>query len=112
MALRIVVVGLGGRGRDWVREIRRHRTWELAGTAETDPHVRAQATQELDLGPRMCFESLQQALGQLDGCRAALVATPADLHVEPCRSAISRGLAVLVAKPFTTCLRDAIELGR
>jgi predicted dehydrogenase len=110
MALRILVVGLGKRGCDWVREVRRHPSWELAGAVEIDPEALRQAAEDLGLAPRECFVGLDDALERLPGCDAALVATPGDLHVDSCGSAIAAGLAVLVEKPFTTSLDDAVEL--
>jgi predicted dehydrogenase len=39
-----------------------------------------------------------------------IVATSAASHVEPCETALNRGLAVMVEKPFTLCLREAVKL--
>jgi hypothetical protein len=39
-----------------------------------------------------------------------IVATSAASHVEPCETALNRGLAVMVEKPFTLCLREAMKL--
>ena len=55
--------------------------------------------------------NLDDALDQTE-CDAVLVATSPGNHVESCKLAISRGLAVMVEKPFTQCLREAVELVR
>jgi predicted dehydrogenase len=57
----------------------------------------------------ICFSDLRTALDR-NGVNAVMVATPADCHVEPCEEAIARGLAVIVEKPFTLTLREAINL--
>jgi predicted dehydrogenase len=59
-----------------------------------------------------CFGSVDEACAAVDGLRAAVVATPPDLHAGPCRAALSAGLPVLVEKPFTTSLAEAAALVR
>src|SRR2546429_374350 len=41
---------------------------------------------------------------------AALIATPPQHHALPCRAALELGLGVLVEKPFTQDLAEAVEL--
>ncbi len=58
---------------------------------------------------RECFTNLAEALDQNE-CDAVMVATSPGSHVEPCELALSRGLAVMVEKPFTQNLREAVGL--
>ncbi len=109
MAIKVVVVGMGARGRDWVREVRAATGFELAGCVEIDNDVRQNAAAALTVSPETCFKDLREAI-EKTGCQAVIVATPPDCHVEPCRIALSRKLAVLVEKPFTIELREAIQL--
>jgi predicted dehydrogenase len=109
MALRIALVGAGRRGREWAREIAVAPGFELAAYVDADEAALRRATGELGLAGSMCFASLGEALDAV-ACDAALVATPPDVHRESSEIALERGLGLLVEKPFTTSLDDAIAL--
>ena len=108
MAIRIVVVGMGPRGQDWLREIQTTSGYELVACVDSDQAVLGQVFGR-GVSPNKCFTDLREALEQ-NKCDAVIVATSADSHVEPCELALSRGLAVMVEKPFTLCLREAVKL--
>jgi predicted dehydrogenase len=108
MAIRVVVAGLGPRGQDWLREVQNAPAFELAAVVDTDPVVLNQAAGN-DVSPGQCFTDLRAALDQ-NNCDAVIVATSVDAHVEPCELALTRGLAVLVEKPFTLNLPEALKL--
>lgn len=109
MAIRIVIAGLGGRGQDWVREVSAAPAFEFTGCVEIDPDVLLSAAARLKIPVELCFPTLDAALDQLD-CDAVIVATSVDSHVAACEHALSRKLAVLVEKPFTQNLADAVRL--
>lgn len=108
MALRVVVVGLGPRGHDWLRELQNAPGFEFAAGVDVDPVVLKQASGK-GVSPSQCFADLSVALDQ-NKCDAVIVATSVDSHVEPCKLALARGLAVLVEKPFALNLHDAKKL--
>ena len=109
MAIRLAVAGLGSRGRDWVRFVRADAAFELVACVEVDEEVLNQASSSLSIPSEQRFTDLREALDKT-GCEAVIVATSTDSHAEPCRAALARGLAVLVEKPFTLRLAEAIEL--
>lgn len=111
MALKVIVVGLGQRGREWAREVAAGGGFELAAGVEPDAETRRRAAAETGLGGRLLYADLEEALERV-ACDAVVVATPADRHVGPCAAALARGRALLVEKPFTTTLRDACRLVR
>jgi predicted dehydrogenase len=108
MAIRVVVVGLGPRGLDWLREIQKASAYELVACVDSDPAVLKQTAAQ-NVSPNQCFTELAAALDK-NNCDAVIVATPGDMHVEPCELALARGLAVMVEKPFTTSLAQAVKL--
>ena len=108
MATEVIVVGLGLRGRDWVREVRNSQEFELVGCVDTDADALAAAS-SLGIPPDRCFPDLTEAIDK-SGCRAVIVATSADQHVGPCETSLARNVAVLVEKPFTLSLKDARRL--
>jgi predicted dehydrogenase len=109
MAIEVVVAGMGARGRDWVREVRASPAYELAACVDVDQDVLDAAAANLNIPRQRCFVDLRQAIDETQ-CRAVIVATSADCHVDACETALSRRLAVMVEKPFTLCLPDAVRL--
>lgn len=109
MAIEVIVVGLGQRGRDWIREVRASPDFELAAFVDSDREVLNNARERLNLHPAHCFEDLSEALDKTT-CAAVIVATSPDHHVAPCETALLRKVAVLVEKPFTLHLREAVRL--
>jgi len=109
MAIRLVVVGLGTRGQYWVREVQTAPAYELVACVDIDPSTLKQASRKLSISPGQCLTDMCEALDR-NRCDAVIVATSAESHVQPCELALTRGLAVLVEKPFTLCLRDAVKL--
>ena len=109
MAIRVAVVGIGARGLDWVREVKAAPAFELVACVDTDPDALQQARARIGVASAQCFTNLEKALNVND-CDAVIVATPADCHSTACEAALSRKLAVLVEKPFTLELADAVRL--
>jgi len=109
MAIRVVVAGLGPRGRDWVRQLRTRPAFEIVACAELDPEVLARAASELAIPAEQRFADIVGALSH-SHCDAAVVATPAETHRDVCEAVLSRGVAVMVEKPFATRLCDASDL--
>jgi predicted dehydrogenase len=109
MTIRLGVVGVGRRGQDWVRTVGATSGFELVACVDVDAAARRQASAALGVPLERCHERLEDAL---DTARpdAIIVATPLDQHGDPCRAALTRGLAVLVEKPFATSLREARQL--
>jgi predicted dehydrogenase len=109
MALKVVIAGMGSRGKDWVREVRAAPAYQLAGCSDIDQDILQEAAGALNIPRQSCFLDLQDAIEQTN-CGAVIVATPADCHTEACNAALSRRIAVLVEKPFTVNLKDAVAI--
>jgi predicted dehydrogenase len=109
MALKVVVAGMGARGRDWVREIKAAPAYELVGCSDIDPNILHHAAVALNIPQRSCFLDLRAAIQQTN-CAAVIVAAPAESHTEACNAALSARVAVLVEKPFTVNLKDAAAI--
>jgi predicted dehydrogenase len=112
MTLRLVQIGLGGWGRNWVEEVTRATPGvEPVAWVDLDPATRERATADLDLPGRRVFGSLEQALARV-AADAALVVVPLAAHAQVTRDALEAGLHVLVEKPFTETLEEARALER
>ncbi|HKR02450.1 MAG TPA: Gfo/Idh/MocA family oxidoreductase [Pyrinomonadaceae bacterium] len=111
MAIRVAVAGLGARGQDWVKEIRADAGYQLVACVDDDAEALRRNGNELNVPETQRFTSLTNALDN-SACDAVIVATPGDLHTEACEAALDRGLGVLVEKPFTLSLTEAVRLVR
>lgn len=110
MAFRVIVAGAGGvRGRDWLREVNVGGAFEVAACVDPDENALHQSAKVHALPHTECFLHLEDALETVP-CDGVIVTTPANLHTKACETALKRGRAVLVEKPFTTNLYDAVRL--
>jgi len=83
MAIRIIVVGTGPRGQNWLREVQRAPGYRLVACVDIDQAVLEQAASKLSLPERQCFTELCGVLDP-DSCDALIVATSAASHFETC----------------------------
>ncbi|HEX6732332.1 MAG TPA: Gfo/Idh/MocA family oxidoreductase [Pyrinomonadaceae bacterium] len=109
MAIRIVVVGMGARGQDWLLEIKKASEFVPVACVDMNREALREVCNKGVVTSKQCFSDLSEALDQ-NGCDAVLVATSPESHVASCELALARGLAVMVEKPFTLKLRDAFHL--
>jgi predicted dehydrogenase len=109
MAIKITVAGMGARGHDWVREVKAAPAFELAACVDVDPDALERASARFGISSDHVFTDLAKAL-DTTGSQAVIVVTPPDCHAATCEAALDRKLAVLVEKPFTLRLSDAVRL--
>ena len=112
MTLRLVQIGLGGWGRNWVEEVTRDTQGvEPVAWVDLDPATRERAVIDLGLPRERVFGSLEQALEQAGPTRRSW-SCPLRRTRAVTRDALEAGLHVLVEKPFTETLAEARALER
>jgi len=110
MTLRLIQVGLGLWGRNWVLEVTRLVPGvEPVAWVDVDAGTRARAAAELALPKDRLFASLAEALAAVPA-DAVLATVPLAAHAAVTRAALEAGLHVLVEKPFTDTLEEAAAL--
>jgi predicted dehydrogenase len=112
MAIKTAITGVGHRGRNWIRELTSSPAFELVACVDVDETALASTARTYKLPNSVCYSSLDEALDDNVECQAVLVVTPAEHHFQDCQTALARGKAVLVEKPFTKNLVEANELVR
>ena len=108
--LKILLAGLGVRGRHWAEVIKRSERADLAGLADPSPEALAWAVAEF--GERPVFASVEAALAALDEVDALLLANPPMEREVIVRLASARKLPMLVEKPMALDLDEALNLVR
>jgi predicted dehydrogenase len=109
VAIEVAIAGMGARGRDWVRELRDSAAFKLVAAVEVDQKVLQVVSRDLNIPHEQCFTDLETAISKTS-CQAVIVATPANDHVQPVETALGHRLAVMVEKPFTMRLSEAVKL--
>lgn len=108
--LRVVQVGLGGWGRDWLRAVLTPSE-DVEVVACVDPVEEARRL-VVDSGladPARCHPTLESALESASP-DAAVVTVDLAGHVPVAKAALDAGLHVLVEKPFAPTVEEAAEL--
>lgn len=109
MAIRIIHIGVGIRGRHWLDIVKSHA--DTATVACVDVDQQALSNAEAQLGRNHCqyFTDLGAALRMVEA-DAALIASPTSLHGQHALQCLEAGLAVMIEKPFTCTVEEAHEV--
>jgi predicted dehydrogenase len=108
--LRLIQVGMGGWGRQWLKTTASEPA--VAAVGYVDPSVESRtATIRAGAPPSLVFPDLETALRATEA-DAALVTTAIDFHVPLALEALASGLHVLLEKPFAPTLEDAASAVR
>lgn len=109
--LRIVQVGFGVRGETWARVIRDNPETQVVGYVSRRLNILEQRVKNFGDQDVPCFNDLARALDETKP-DALLLVTPPEGHHEQVMAAFERSLPVLVEKPLTEELTEAIDLVR
>ncbi len=101
---RLILVGLGARGRTWLEVIGRAEGCRLAALCDPNPEARSQAQETAPNVP--AFATLEQTLAEVEA-DALVLATPPDTRASHIGLACDRALALLVEKPLSDNLEEA-----
>jgi predicted dehydrogenase len=107
MTFRILLVGLGNRGKQWAGIVGAMPGVDLAAAVDPSPAARAVFAERFP-GVRM-LEDLDQALAEI-ACDAVLLVTPPDGHLAQARSVFAAGKPLLCEKPVATGLDEALRI--
>lgn len=109
MPIKIIQVGAGLRGSHWLTYVQEYP--DTTPVAVVDPEQNAISDAQKIIGSSACdyFQSLSEALREIDA-DAAIISSPSSLHAEHARQALEAGLSVMIEKPFTTSVSDALDL--
>ncbi|NUP98581.1 MAG: Gfo/Idh/MocA family oxidoreductase [Armatimonadetes bacterium] len=111
MALRTLHIGVGGRGVWPVKLFPKRDDLAVVGLCDIKADALEKAREATGLGEAACYTDWRRALDEVE-CDAVVVITPPQLHHEMCLAAVRAGKHVLVEKPFTMDLAEAVEVVR
>ena len=108
---RIVLVGVGGFGRTWVRLLAADPTSEVVGLVDLQEDAIAEARSALNLGESAVFPDLETAL-DTTGPDLVVDSTPPRYRLRWAKIAFAHGAHMIVAKPLAERLSEGLEMVR
>lgn len=102
-------LGVGGRGRHWLDFVADHPDFTSVACVDPDAPTLDAARGVGGLESSKFLASFDQAIQEVSA-DAVLIASPSFLHGTHVRQALDAGLAVMVEKPFSVDLDEALEL--
>jgi predicted dehydrogenase len=105
----MIHLGVGGRGRHWLDFVADHPDFTSVACVDPDQRTLEAARALPSLETAGCFASLDEAVREVNA-DAVLIASPSFLHGAQVRDALDAGLAVMVEKPFSLDLGEALAL--
>ncbi len=109
--LRVLVLGTGFFGRNWLRELSACPECEVAGLVGKHPDLLAAVGEEFKVPAARRFATIEEGLARSEA-QAAIVALPEMVHKEAIVAALARGLHVLTEKPLAMTVAEAGEVIR
>lgn len=107
--IRVIQVGVGGRGKAFVNALREDERFVAAAYVDVNEDAIKAATRLVPV--EGCFSDVEKALAEVEA-DAVFIITPPQLHAPQCHLALDRGKHVLVEKPFTKSLSQAEDIVR
>jgi predicted dehydrogenase len=110
--LRVILVGLGFWGKEWIAELKRRREEiSIAGIVSIDSNELRLIGEENNIPAFKRFSSIHEAI-QREDADAVIVVVPPDAHYEVIQAAIDAGLHILTEKPLAATYDEALAIGR
>lgn len=109
--LRVLVLGLGFFGKNWLREVSACPECEVAGVVAKHADLLSSVGDEFKIPASRRFATIEEGLDR-SGAQAAIVALPEMVHKAAILAALERGLHVLTEKPLAMTMAEAAEVVR
>ncbi len=96
----VMIIGAGSRGRTYARYAEKFpQSMKVVGVADLNPNRRKAMAKKHNIPAENQFGHFNDALSKAKLADAVVIATPDNLHYEPCMKALALGYDVLLEKP-------------
>lgn len=103
----VMVIGAGSRGRTYARYASMYpNAMKVVAVADLKPNRRSRMAKQHNIPKENIFNDFNEALARPKLADAVVIATPDNLHYEPCMKALELGYDVLLEKPVAPTERE------
>ena len=107
----VLVIGSGGRGRTYARYAERFPgSMKVVGVADPNVYRRQMLVKAHNIPQENIFGDFREALARPKFADAVVIATPDNLHYEPCMKALELGYDVLLEKPVAPTEKECLDI--
>ena len=106
MSLKVVFIGVGGRGRHWIRRVVDHRDFEPAAIVDPNEKAHQAVAEEFGELELPAFESVEAAAREVEA-EVAIISAVSWHRRDNGLAALEAGWHILAEKPFAVSLEDA-----
>lgn len=107
----IIAIGAGNRTNKYLEYAVRHpERLKLVGVVELNPIRRKAVAEKFGLDASQCFENYDLFFQKPVPADAVLIATPENMHYDPCMKAIEAGYNILLEKPIAQTLPECCQI--
>ena len=107
----VLVIGSGGRGRTYARYAERFPgSMKVVGVADPNVYRRQMLVKAHNIPQESIFDDFREALARPKFADAVVIATPDNLHYEPCMKALELGYDVLLEKPVAPTEKECVDI--
>lgn len=109
----VMIIGAGSRGRTYARYAEKFPgSMKVVGVADINANRRKVMAKRHNIPKENQFEDFNDALAQAKLADAVVIATPDNLHYEPCMKALELGYDVLLEKPVAPTERECRNIAK
>ena len=99
-AITAIIIGAGSRGTTYGKyALQFPDTMKIVGVADANNFRKKRTAKAHSIAAQNCFDDWQQVFAREKFADAVIIATPDNLHYEPCMKALAMGYDVLLEKP-------------
>ena len=107
----VMIIGAGDRGRCYAQYAEKFpQSMKVVGVADLNPYRREQMAKKHNIPAENQFGDFKDALSKAKFADAVVIATPDNLHYEPCMKALALGYDVLLEKPVAPSEKECRDI--
>ena len=110
-AVTAIIIGAGSRGTTYGRyALQFPDTMKIVGVADTNNFRKKRTAKAHSIAAQNCFDDWSEVFAREKFADAVIIATPDNLHYEPCMKALAMGYDVLLEKPAAQTEKECKDI--
>ncbi len=110
-AITAIIIGAGSRGTTYGKyALQFPDTMKIVGVADANNFRKKRTAKAHSIAAQNCFDDWQEVFAREKFADAVIIATPDNLHYEPCMKALAMGYDVLLEKPAAQTEKECKDI--